>query len=85
MVDLQASPTLELSKPTTLILAAVHVCYNPQTKGENGIYYYSRDGHLEVVDITCIQCLVRRMKDGNEWAIVDRSDSAVRPMFVTEK
>jgi len=84
VVDLQASPPLGLSKQT-LILAAIHVCYNPQPKSENGIYYYSRDGHLEVVDITCVRCLVGRVKDGNEWAIVDRSDSSTRPVLVTEE
>ena len=84
VVDLQASPPLGLSKQT-LILAAIRICYNPQPKSENGIYYYSRDGHLEVVDITCVQCLVGRVKDGNEWAIVDRSDSSTRPVLVTEE
>ena len=81
VVSLEASPTLKLTKSTTLILAAIRTCYNPQTKRENGIYYYSRDGPLEVVDITCIQCLVGRVKDSDEWAIVDRSDGSTCPLF----
>jgi hypothetical protein len=65
-------------------LAAVHTCANAQRKRENNIYYYSWEGHLEVVDINCIQCLVGRVKDGNEWAIVDRSDTCARAVFVAE-
>jgi hypothetical protein len=53
-------------------------------KGENNIYYYSREGHLEVIDMACVQCLIGRVKDGNEWAIVDRSDGCAHPVFVTE-
>jgi len=30
------------------------------------------------VDVSSIQCLVGRVKDGNQWAIVDRSGSLAR-------
>jgi hypothetical protein len=85
VVSLKASPALRLQEHTTLILAAIRACYNPQTKRENDIYYYSREGHLDLVDMTCVQCLVGRVKDGPEWAIVDRSDASARPVFVTEE
>ena len=84
VVRLNASPELRLQACTTLILAAIRTCSEPQVKGENGICYYSREGRLEVVDIVCVQCLVGRVKDGNEWAIVDRSNDSARPVFVTE-
>jgi hypothetical protein len=85
VVKLQASPALGLQQQTTLILAGIRTCFNPQLIGENDIYYYSREGPLEVVDIECVKCLVGRVKDGNEWAIVDRSGSCARPVFATEE
>ena len=85
MVSLKVSPTLKLNKLTNLILSAIHTCSNPQIKGENGMFYYSQEGHLEVVDIGCVQCLVGRVKDGNEWAIIDHSESSARPTFVTNE
>jgi hypothetical protein len=77
VIKLGASPILKLTEETTLILAVIRACANPQMKGENGIRYYSREGHLEVVDMNCVQCLVGRVKDGNEWAIIDRSLAAL--------
>jgi hypothetical protein len=82
VIKISASPALKLESETTLILAAVRTCVNPRMKGENNIYYYSRDGHLEVIDMSCVQCLVGRVKDGSEWAIIDRSDGCARPVFV---
>jgi len=54
VIRLDASPTLRLTEKTTLILAAIRTCANPQTKGEDNTYYYSREGHLEIVDMKCI-------------------------------
>jgi hypothetical protein len=84
VIKFPASPVLKLESETTLILAAVRTCANPRMKGENDIYYYSREGHLEVIDMSCVQCLVGRVKDGNEWAIIDRSDRCARPVFVED-
>jgi hypothetical protein len=85
VVGLPASPALGLQQRTTLILAAIRTCCNPRMTGDNGIYYYSREGPLEVVDMECVQCLVGRIKDGNEWAIVDRSGGCARPVFEPEE
>jgi len=85
VVHLQASAKLKLKQPTTLILAAIRTCADITTKNDTmDIKYYSRDGHLEVVDISCIQCVVGRLKDGNDWAIIDRSGAAARPVFVDD-
>ena len=84
LISLKPPPALGLGEKTTLILAAIRTCANPQMKAENDIYYYSREGHLEVVDIECVQCLVGQVKDGNEWAIIDRSKGIARPVFVNE-
>jgi hypothetical protein len=51
LISLKPSPALGLGEKTTLILAAIRTCANLQMKAENDIYYYSREGHLVVVDI----------------------------------
>jgi hypothetical protein len=81
LINLMPSPALGLGEKTTLILAAIRTCADPRIRAENNIYYYSREGYLEIVDMECVQCLVGRVKDGNEWAIIDRSEGSVRPTF----
>jgi hypothetical protein len=85
VVSLPASLPLRLQQRTTIILAAIRTCSNLRMQSDNGMHYYSREGHLEVVDMECVQCLVGRVKDGNEWAIVDRSEGCARPVFATEE
>ena len=41
----------------------------------NGIYYYKNLGVDEVVDLGTLQCVVGRIQDRDEWAIIDRSDN----------
>ena len=41
----------------------------------NGIYYYKDFGVDEVVDLSTLQCVVGRIQDIDEWAIVNQSDS----------
>jgi hypothetical protein len=84
VVILKESSALKLMQNTTLILAAIRSCGDSQMNAENGVYYYSREGPLEVIDLNCVQCLVGRIKDGNGWAIVDRSDGSARPVFVAK-
>lgn len=85
VIGLQPGRTLGLEDPTNLILAAIRTCSDVQTKGRNrDLYYYSQEGHLEVIDMNCVQCLIGRVKDENEWAIVDRSQAEARPVFVDD-
>jgi hypothetical protein len=84
VISLEPSPALKLMKKMTLILAAIRSCANPQVSAENGTYHYLREGPIEVVDMNCVQCLVGRIRDGNGWAIVDRSAGCARPSFVYE-
>jgi hypothetical protein len=85
VIKVHASPVLKLEETRILILAAIRTCANPRKNRENDIYYYSREGALEVVDLNCIQCLVGRVKDGKEWAIIDRSDTGTCPSFAAEE
>lgn len=48
------------------------------------IHYYTRDGPIEVVDITTIQRLVGRIRDRDRWAIIDRSGSLSRALYIEE-
>ena len=84
VVVLEASSALQLGQNTTLILAAIRSCADSKMKAENGFYYYSREGPLEVIDLNCVQCLVGRIRDGSGWAIVDRSDGSARPVFAED-
>jgi hypothetical protein len=84
VISLGPSPALKLIKKTTLILAAIRSCADPQVRAESSTYHYLREGAMEVVDMNCVQCLVGRLKDGNGWAIVDRNAGCTRPVFVDE-
>jgi hypothetical protein len=83
VVQLTASKTLKLAKPETLILAAIRTCSDRRLEG-NGIYYYTEEGRMEVVDMSCVQCLVGRVSDRGRWAIIDRSESSARPVFTLD-
>ncbi|KII93389.1 hypothetical protein PLICRDRAFT_99540, partial [Plicaturopsis crispa FD-325 SS-3] len=77
VVNLPASPDLGLTTPTALILAAIRTC-DVEAHNDLDMHYYSHYGRLEVVDITCLQCLVGRVPVGNRWAIIDRSGDLAR-------
>jgi hypothetical protein len=70
----------------TVILAAIRTCEldGGVTPLSLDIHYYSRTGALHFVDVTNIQCLVGRVKDGNKWAIIDRSGSLARAVYVDD-
>ena len=46
-----------------------------KTTLRNSIYYYKNLGADEVVDLDMLQCVVGRVQDRDEWAIIDRSDN----------
>ena len=46
-----------------------------KTTLRNGIYYYKHFGVEEVVDLNNLQCVVGRIRDRDEWVIIDRSDN----------
>ena len=72
LLELPSAQRLNLDKPTTVILALIR---EVKTTLRNGIYYYKDFGVEEVVDLSTLQCVVRRIQDRNEWAIIDRSDN----------
>jgi hypothetical protein len=73
VIEFPVVESLNLSEPSTIFLAAVKTCITNVFDSLGG-HYYSKLGPLEVVDVNCIQCVVGRVKTGELWAIIDRSD-----------
>ncbi|KAF8205477.1 hypothetical protein K438DRAFT_1579180 [Mycena galopus ATCC 62051] len=80
-------PALDISEPTTYILAAIRNCVldkdDPKLEPLD-IHFYSRLGALDVIDVTSVQSLVGRVKDSREWAIIDRSGSLARAIWTAD-
>ena len=74
LLELLSAPWLKLDKPTTVILALI---WEVKATLRESIYYYKKFGIEEVVDMKTVQCVVGRVKDRGEWAIIDQSDSTV--------
>jgi hypothetical protein len=74
VLELPATPRLNLVEPTTLILALIQ---EVKVTLKDGIFFYKDFGVEEVVDLKTVQCVVGRVKCRGEWAIIDRSDNVV--------
>lgn len=72
VIQLPAIIPLGLLKPETFFLAAIKTC-DVEAFDSLGAQYYSKLRQLEVVDMSCIQCVVGRVKAGRLWALIDRS------------
>jgi hypothetical protein len=76
---------LRIDQASTIILASIRTCILndsvPQLE-HLGIKHYSAEGAVHVIDITSLQCLVGRIRDRNRWAIIDRSGSLARALYV---
>ena len=72
VLELPSTPRLNIAMPTTVILALIK---NVKVTLTDSVYYYKGFGADEVVDLTTVQCVVGRIWDRDEWAIVDRSDN----------
>ncbi|EPS93333.1 hypothetical protein FOMPIDRAFT_1136369, partial [Fomitopsis schrenkii] len=76
---------LGLREPTTIALAAICSCPIVKSHKDLDIHYYTKEGAIDVVDLTCVQCVIGRVKDGNSWAVIDRSGSLSRAIFAVEE
>ena len=72
VIDLPSTPRLNIAVPTTIILALIK---NVKATLKDNVYHYKAFGVDEVVDLTTVQCVVGRIWDRDEWAIIDRSDN----------
>ncbi|KAL4244402.1 hypothetical protein ABKN59_010137 [Abortiporus biennis] len=81
-VRLRHQPEAPQSSPQTILLAAIRTCRVNKRHKELDIHYYEDLGPLEIVDLNSIQCLVGRICDRKQWAIIDRSGALSRAVFV---
>ena len=72
LFELPSAQQLDLDRPTMVILALI---WEVKATLRNGIYYYKIFGIDEVVNLETLQCVVRRIQDRDEWAIIDQSDN----------
>jgi hypothetical protein len=83
----EANRVLGLDHPTTVIMAAIRNCKVDDKVEVPGLdlHFYSQMGAMNVVDVTALQCLVGRVPDGKDsWAIIDRSGSLARAMYLDD-
>ena len=84
VVRLPATPQLALDTGSTLILAGIRQC-EVNAVNSMGMPFYSKMGRFEVVDMTCVQCLVRRVENDKWWAIIDRSGGLQRSCYAADE
>ncbi|KIM59027.1 hypothetical protein SCLCIDRAFT_27607 [Scleroderma citrinum Foug A] len=84
VISLPPDTNLNLTEPTVHILASIKTCKIECTNVDLDIHYYSKLGGLDVLDITCIQCVVGRIPCNNGWAIIDRSGDLAHAFYVPE-
>ena len=81
-------PELRLKGSTTIMLGAIKTCEgskpDPKLLGLSFQFYKKEREAFSVVDIGCIECLVGRVRDveRKQWAIVDRTGSLVRDVYI---
>ena len=83
VADIHAVPSVN-ELQTTLILAIIRSCAVDEDHPQLDIHYYGKEGPIEVVDVTTIQCLIGRIWDRGKWSTVDRSGTLARAVYVEE-
>ncbi|KZV83746.1 hypothetical protein EXIGLDRAFT_713006 [Exidia glandulosa HHB12029] len=79
VLSLPALKKFKQREPQTVLLASVKDCTGATDAYGNGIQYYSGAlGPSHIIDLAAIECLVGRIEDRGEWAIVDRSNDLTR-------
>lgn len=86
VLEIGPAPALDLQDRTTIFLAAIRECVLDQDYDIGmDIHLYSQEGRLDLGDLTSIQCMVARVKWGNKYAIIDRSGSLSRAIYVARE
>lgn len=86
VVRLPAIPAIAVPEPVVLFLAGIRSCQLEAKNSLNMPYYWSM-GSFEVVDMSCVQCLVARIPETESqkrWAIVDRSGYIARSFYAND-
>ncbi|KAI0831438.1 hypothetical protein BC628DRAFT_1462562, partial [Trametes gibbosa] len=86
LVNLNPIPaaTPPLLSPETLLLAVIRNCSIESDVTRLDIHYYKQFSRTEVVDLTTVQCIVGRIQDRGRFAIIDRSGTLSRALYIEE-
>ena len=86
LISMPPSPALRLTQTEHIILAGIQTCILEDHAAPRGldIHCYTQMGRYEVVDMKNVQCLVGRVLDRGQWAIIDRSGGLARAMYDEE-
>jgi len=80
---------LQLQGGTTAVFALFHRCMltgkDPQLDHLNIHHYSGEDENLQATEISYVHCLIGRVKDGESWAIIDRSGNFSREAYLTHE
>ncbi|THH12489.1 hypothetical protein EW146_g7643 [Bondarzewia mesenterica] len=80
VVRLPTTADVGITRPETIVLAAITPCKIEGHHDVLDIHYYSTESTtLSVVDLQCVQCVVGRIRDAQRWAIIDRNHHYARP------
>lgn len=81
-MEVPATPDLNIANGETLLLAAIQTIKTLKMP-ETLIPFYRDEGHVEVVDLNTIQCVVGRVRDAQRdcWGIIDRSGPLAEATF----
>ncbi|KZV78954.1 hypothetical protein EXIGLDRAFT_847001 [Exidia glandulosa HHB12029] len=86
VLSLPALPNYKQRERQTVLLASVKDCTGAADTHGNGIQYYSGAlGPSHSIDLAAIECLVGRVEDRGEWAIVDRSNALTRVLVPNDE
>lgn len=84
VIRLPATPQLDLDTESLLMLTGVRQCEVTATNSMD-MPYYSKMGRFEVVDMSCVQCLVGRIQKDKQWAIIDRSGKLQQSHYAVDE
>ena len=85
----EASNCLRLQQPETVILVEIQPCKVLSQHNSLDIHYYRTYGTPLVFYVTCVQCLVGRVKldssnNSGDWAIIDCSRTLAQAYYTED-
>ncbi|KIY52508.1 hypothetical protein FISHEDRAFT_35124, partial [Fistulina hepatica ATCC 64428] len=83
-LTLQAGSLRGVDATETLLLAGILPCKIIR-KNVCGMPVYKEMGAYNVVDMTCVQCLVGRVYDCGQWTIIDWTGALQRAFYVPDE
>lgn len=71
--------------PRIHVVVVITPVPGPVTANELGMQFYKGDGlkSAKVLDLSCIQCVIGRIRDHDQWALIDRG--TIAPLLETHE